>query len=574
MKIMKFWQSLLLAFVLLPATVSAQGFNNIYTFQTPYRSSVHTDAVQVRDHFIVEAGTILDPNTGTTVVEIGMVGTVPSGSNGLVIPPAYYVSDPNNAALLAVDLVECAVIDNQVVQVADYYDAGAGFYRLLVFKVDPLAGTILWARKFGNGLPYNLTGAAITKDANGDYYVLGKAIDASGFFRPYLTKLTGGAIPPVVVWEKLYSDPITSLASHEGVDLLYDQGSIVFTTNRALYPPLRPLITEDGVVTIEVSSATGNVITASHLRTLNGTTEVVATDMDLMFNGQYAIVGRINTTTSPSMGFLLRYNPGLAAFNPTIYPPVSGGSFYLTGVKPFNGPGGIMTSFEWINPGGQLVPGMIALNTAGPAVNPGIYYNVPGNATYIVTKGLIAMNNNQDFAVKGSIMANGVGSLSLFSEFGPFAPPNPAICENAITVNSLTDNPPPPIPFQQSNLQTVTNISLSIQQINGNEFDCNLNNIGSFRLAATGIEETEGSHDISIYPNPSTGNFTLEMSPEMAGQYQTGEIYNVLGEVISTFNVNSPIEKISLSGQVPGIYLLRLKSANGKVSEAKRIMIK
>src|SRR5690606_21795014 len=119
--------------------------------------------------------------------------------------------------------------------------------------------------------------------------------------------------------------------------------------------------TRDGIVTIEVNNAAGAVVVASHLPALAGTRNIVAIAMDMMFNGQYSIVGRVNT--NPNQGFLLRYLPGLPPVASTIYPAPGGGNFYMTGVKPFAGPvGTMMTSFEWINGLGALVPGMIALN--------------------------------------------------------------------------------------------------------------------------------------------------------------------------------------------------------------------
>jgi hypothetical protein len=93
-------------------------------------------------------------------------------------------------------------------------------------------------------------------------------------------------------------------------------------------------------------------------------------------------------------------------------------------------------------------------------------------------------------------------------------------------------------------------------------------------LAATGIEEDEQVQDMNIYPNPSDGYFTLELGADIASRYETGEVFNALGEVILTFNVNKPVETVNLSSQVPGIYLLRLKAADGNVSETKRIMIR
>jgi hypothetical protein len=64
---------------------------------------------------------------------------------------------------------------------------------------------------------------------------------------------------------------------------------------------------------------------------------------------------------------------------------------------------------------------------------------------------------------------------------------------------------------------------------------------------------------ISLFPNPTTGNFTL--SSEIA----KGEIiiYNVQGERIYFSSINSTKSEIDLSKQPNGIYFLQLKTEWG-----------
>jgi hypothetical protein len=74
-----------------------------------------------------------------------------------------------------------------------------------------------------------------------------------------------------------------------------------------------------------------------------------------------------------------------------------------------------------------------------------------------------------------------------------------------------------------------------------------------------------------VYPNPTTGDFILEFSDD-AGSGKTGvEIFNVRGErVIKSEISGRTVDKLSLSGQPVGIYLVRVV-AGGK-SETARIV--
>jgi PKD repeat protein len=90
----------------------------------------------------------------------------------------------------------------------------------------------------------------------------------------------------------------------------------------------------------------------------------------------------------------------------------------------------------------------------------------------------------------------------------------------------------------------------------------------------TGIESLENTSGISIFPNPSTGKFTVIASEAKQSQI---EIYNVLGEIVLNLSINLPIaigttnQLIDLSDKPNGIYFLQLKTGQGTAT--KKIII-
>jgi hypothetical protein len=84
---------------------------------------------------------------------------------------------------------------------------------------------------------------------------------------------------------------------------------------------------------------------------------------------------------------------------------------------------------------------------------------------------------------------------------------------------------------------------------------------------------TEANMAVSVYPNPSSGLFTLQSSV-ISGQHSM-EIYNVLGEMVyykqlSTVNY---LLSIDLSGKPSGVYLYRLISETGDIVGQGKMVI-
>ena len=98
---------------------------------------------------------------------------------------------------------------------------------------------------------------------------------------------------------------------------------------------------------------------------------------------------------------------------------------------------------------------------------------------------------------------------------------------------------------------------------------------------AAGIEESAfGGENVSVYPNPSTGMFSIQLATAN-WQAASIEIYNVLGEKVfqSIINKSTPLSFGELSGvrsiinlDLPnGVYFLNIKTDEGIVN--KKIII-
>ncbi|HTB33070.1 MAG TPA: T9SS type A sorting domain-containing protein [Bacteroidia bacterium] len=83
---------------------------------------------------------------------------------------------------------------------------------------------------------------------------------------------------------------------------------------------------------------------------------------------------------------------------------------------------------------------------------------------------------------------------------------------------------------------------------------------------------------INLFPNPSTGQFTLSLSnvSEKSASGRTScnmEVYNVLGERVESEKVKGESEEIDLSGQPNGIYLYRVITENGGLVGSGKFVI-
>lgn len=92
-------------------------------------------------------------------------------------------------------------------------------------------------------------------------------------------------------------------------------------------------------------------------------------------------------------------------------------------------------------------------------------------------------------------------------------------------------------------------------------------------ITISGINDYDLSSPIDIFPNPSTGKFTISSDPSTPLKVTSIEVYNVFGEMLVDLPVNqSTNQLINLSSQPSGIYFLHLKTENG-IGAVKKVIV-
>ncbi|MGB0885099.1 MAG: T9SS type A sorting domain-containing protein [Chitinophagales bacterium] len=82
----------------------------------------------------------------------------------------------------------------------------------------------------------------------------------------------------------------------------------------------------------------------------------------------------------------------------------------------------------------------------------------------------------------------------------------------------------------------------------------------------TGISNVALSNSISVYPNPSNGNFNIQSKENI--DINNVKVYDLLGQIVfEATNINTTEAMLSLQNVVSGVYLLKLETAKGNVIE-------
>ncbi len=96
-----------------------------------------------------------------------------------------------------------------------------------------------------------------------------------------------------------------------------------------------------------------------------------------------------------------------------------------------------------------------------------------------------------------------------------------------------------------------------------------LNDLWEYDTTSVGVNEINLENSISVFPNPSTGKFTVQ---SQSVKITSLEIYNVLGEMVYSKQATRTQEnEIDISSEPEGVYFVRARTSEGVVS--KKILV-
>jgi hypothetical protein len=102
----------------------------------------------------------------------------------------------------------------------------------------------------------------------------------------------------------------------------------------------------------------------------------------------------------------------------------------------------------------------------------------------------------------------------------------------------------------------------------------NKNDIDSVNVFSGIMNYQNNAADISVFPNPNNGKFTLSITSRSISGTNSVEIYNMLGEkVYSSSSIQHPTFNINLSSLPAGIYLYRVLDTNGILLGEGKIIV-
>lgn len=77
-----------------------------------------------------------------------------------------------------------------------------------------------------------------------------------------------------------------------------------------------------------------------------------------------------------------------------------------------------------------------------------------------------------------------------------------------------------------------------------------------------GISTAAEPTDVTLYPNPNNGQFTIQLSDAPHAPVQV-DVLNALGQIVQTFSMNSGKQQVDISAFDNGVYLVRVIRAEG-----------
>ena len=90
---------------------------------------------------------------------------------------------------------------------------------------------------------------------------------------------------------------------------------------------------------------------------------------------------------------------------------------------------------------------------------------------------------------------------------------------------------------------------------------------GLIGCTTTSINEINGQTDnYKVFPNPCNQELTIEVKSVQSNAFF---IYNVIGELVTSGNLNSQVNTIDLSSLAPNVYILNIENQSIRLIKTK-----
>jgi uncharacterized delta-60 repeat protein len=450
----------------------------------------------------------------------------------------YFTTGQTEWQLSGLSFVSTIAIDNS----SNIYLGGTALSNsngqdYIVYKYDS-SGVLLWSQTY-DGIYHQDDGVtAICIDNSGNVYVTGIS-DSLMTSRSYCTlKYNSGG---VLQWAKRYVNSMFNF--NQATAIATDNSGNVYVTGNSN----DPISTNWGFATVKYNS-TGTQLWDVRYDGPNNTSIGSPCAIAIDPSGNIIVTGYSGNSSSGASNYAtLKYNSSGVQQWVQLYNGVgndddeatalaldAAGNIYVTGFSYSSISDYDFVTVKYNNAGTQqwFVPYNGQSNNADKAT--AIALDAAGNV-FVTGSSFDSLTNN-DFA---TVKYSNNGNLSWNETFN--------------TINNGSDIPSSIAVDQQGNTY--------VSGPAGSQYATIKYGI------ATGITETNSQISFSVYPNPSSGIFTIENLSNNSEM----EIYNSLGQKIFQSEIENPKSEIDLSDQTNGIYFVKVKT--GKEIFTEKIII-
>jgi len=417
-----------------------------------------------------------------------------------------------------------------------------GTDNIFVVKYDS-AGNVLWARSAG-GTGEDIS-YALTTDAIGNAYVTGyftsssitfgstTLVNSTGNEMYFIAKYDASGNP---VWAQgggnadnsTGQNIITDAKDHVYLTGTYGSTSIIFGQD-TLSGGSAFIVKYDSAGTVLLASEGINI---GYNMSINANEDIFVTGSTIGSNGWIPFVSKYDSVFNmlwvKNVGSLMRddYGYGISMD--------ASDNIYVTGN--FSSPTIIFDSIILTNSNGIGDNYAFFIAKIGTCITP----VSPTNTTVIAAQTIDSGNVT-------TLTVNGVGMVSWYnaSTGGSFLGAGSTFSTPVLTATTT-------FYAQDSTCESSSRTAITV----------------TVNSPATGVQIINNSDNITVYPNPSSGEFLF--SGVKIGYSM--EVYNVLGEIIYTSIIDKSNYQINLSGRGKGIYFYRVTENNAPIQRDKIIV--